>query len=89
MKFLISYDLNGIEDVDGLDEFMKKKFPNYWQGLDATWIVNSTLSPVQIRDSMKNFLKSHHGLLVIDVTGSFASWGGFNAEPSNWLKNNL
>jgi hypothetical protein len=89
LKLLISYDLNSIEDADGLDEFMKKKFPNYWHGLHATWIVASTLSPVQIRDSMKSFLKSSDGLLVMDITGSFASWRGFNAEPSNWLKSNL
>ena len=89
MKLLISYDLNSIEDVDSLDEFMTSKFPNCWHGLHATWIVSSMLSPVQVRDSMKGFLKSNNGLLVMDISGSFASWRGFNAEPSNWLKGNL
>jgi len=89
LKLLISYDLNCIEDPDGLDEFMKKKYPGCWHGLHATWIVTSTLSPLQIRDSMKSFLKANDGLLVMDITGSFASWRGFNTEPSSWLRSNL
>jgi len=86
LNILISYDLHNIEDGDSLENFLRKKFPNCWHGLAGTWIVISTLSPAQIKDSVMSFLKSDQGLLVMDVSGSYVSWGGFDVERSSWLK---
>ncbi len=89
MKILISFDVGGIEDCNALERYIKSKFPNYWHGLDGTWIVSSMFSPMHIRDCMKSFLKSEGNLLVVDISGSQASWGGLCIESSNWLKANL
>ncbi|MES2585855.1 MAG: hypothetical protein V4536_02940 [Pseudomonadota bacterium] len=89
MKILISYDVSGIEDGNALERYIKSKYPNYWHGLDGTWIVSSMYSPRHIRDCVRGFLKVDGNLLVVDISGSQASWGGLNVKSANWLKDNL
>lgn len=89
VKILIGYDLNKAgKNYDGLIDAIKKNFPTYWHCLDSTWIVETTLSPVQVRDSLKSFLDSDDELLVVEL-GKSAAWTGFDTQCSDWLKNNL
>lgn len=56
---MISYDLNRPEsDYPGLITAIKKHGA-WWHHLDSFWLVNSTLSPTEMRDTLKPFLDSN------------------------------
>lgn len=82
---MISYDLNRPEaDYPGLIRAIKKQGA-WWHHLDSFWLVNSDLSPSDMRDVLKPFLDSNDELLVIDVTGRARAWRGFSDSGSKWL----
>ena len=83
---LISYDLSGPERdygplIDGI-----KQLGAWWHHLDSTWLVNTNLTPVQLRDKLMPYLRTGDELLVMDVTGRPRAWTGFAQRGSDWLK---
>jgi hypothetical protein len=87
---LIGYDLHPTkgETYDELIDAIKK-FGAWWHHLDSTWIVKCDYTPVQVRDHLKQHLRSDDQMLVIDVSGDTVAWTGFNDSGSKWLKDNL
>jgi hypothetical protein len=86
--YLIGYDLNKPgKDYDKLIEAIKG-YGTWWHHLDSTWIIKTNNSAVEIRDYLWKFMDNSDELLVVRLSGEGA-WGGFNAEGSKWLKNNL
>jgi len=87
--YMIGYDLNKAgKNYDGLITKIKELANGYWHHLDSTWLINSTLTAVQIRDALMPFLDSDDELLVC-VASLPAAWAGFNTSGSEWLRNNL
>jgi hypothetical protein len=85
---LVGYDLNKPgQNYDDLIDRLKTVGTNYWHHLDSTWLVKTTMTPVQLRDDLKGYIDSGDELLVIDVTGR--SWAAAGLESYDWLKNNL
>jgi hypothetical protein len=86
---LVGYDLNKpgqqyaplIEKLKGLG--------GWWHCLDSTWLISTTLTPVQLRDQLKPLIDVSDELLVIDVSGDQAAWRGFETKCSDWLVQNL
>lgn len=86
--YLIGYDLNKPgQNYENLIAAIKK-FGTWWHGLDSTWLVKSSSSAAQIRDSLHPHMDASDELMVLEISGS-AAWVGFNEECSSWLKNNL
>ena len=86
---LVGYDLNKLgKDYDGLIAALKAE-ATWWHHLDSTWLVKTTKTPVELRDTLKHYLDSDDELLVIDVTGDAAAWTGFNDSGSKWLKDHI
>ena len=91
-KILIGYDLNKRtqpEQYDNLIKKIKANFPTYWHCLDSTWIVVTSLTPVQVCNLLSQALDANDELLVVDITGKLAAWRGFDTNCSSWLKDNL
>lgn len=87
-SYLVGYDLNKTgKDYNSLIAGIKK-LGTWWHCLDSTWIVKSSLTAVQIRDSLKPLIDSNDELLVARLGGG-AAWTGFSKECSDWLTNNL
>lgn len=87
--YMIGYDLNKSgKNYDGLIKKIKEICSNWWHHLDSTWIIDSSLTSVAIRDALKPFLDSDDELLVVALK-SEGAWVGFNKEGSDWLKNYL
>ena len=61
----------------------------WWHHLDSTWLVRTELTVVQLREELRQLIDKNDKVLVIDVSGRFAAWSGFNERGSNWLKNLL
>jgi hypothetical protein len=92
-SYLIGFDLN----KEGANYSARNKavsdkiielYPTYWHHLDSTWIVVTTLTSEQIRDSLKDLLDKNDELLVAKFSGEGA-WKGFSESGSSWLKKNL
>lgn len=88
-SLLIGYDLNknGQNYTDLIKE-IKEIANGWWKHLDSTFIINTDLSPREVRDILKQHLDSNDELLVCTLTGQ-AAWTGFNDRGSNWLNENL
>lgn len=89
-KILIGYDLNMTgQRYDTLIALIKKTFPNYWHCLDSTWIVDTSMTPVQVRDWLRTQIDSNDELFVVDISGKAAAWVGFTGDCNDWLSKNL
>lgn len=87
--YMIGYDLNKAgKNYDGLIKRIKEISANWWHHLDSTWIIDCNLTSVAIRDALRLHIDSDDELLVVALK-SEGAWAGFNAEGSNWLKQNL
>jgi hypothetical protein len=87
--YSIGYDLNRPgQGYSALIEAIKTTFGTWWHHLDSTWLVKTNLSMVQVRDLLNPYLDQNDELLVVELSGGFASHG-FNSEAAAWLNNNL
>jgi hypothetical protein len=86
---LVGYDLNrpGKDYAKVIEKL--KTFPGWWHCLDSTWLINTSLTPVQVHDELRPLMDSTDELLVMDVTGDSAAWSGFDTTCSDWLKTNI
>jgi hypothetical protein len=83
---MVGYDLNRPgQNYEGLIEYLKG-LGAWWHHLDSTWLVNTTKTPAEVRDSAVAFLDAGDELLVMDVTGVARAWRGFDNRGSTWLK---
>ncbi|RZS35832.1 hypothetical protein EV687_0911 [Corticibacter populi] len=88
-KILFTYDLNKDSPSDKwgrVREAIIRKFPTHWCRLTTTWIVETQLSAVQMRDWLATLLDSNDELFVVDITGSDAAWLGIDAKGATWLR---
>ncbi|MGB6097906.1 MAG: hypothetical protein WBF95_16615 [Comamonas thiooxydans] len=87
-RILFTYDLN--KEVSAakraqLREAIISTFPTRWSRLTTTWIVETSLTAVQVRDWVAQHLDSNDELFVVDITGKAAAWQGFDANADEWL----
>lgn len=86
---MVSYDLNRPgQDYSTLHDRIKSHGA-WWHHLDSTWLVTTSLSPVQMRDDLAGYIDSGDELLVIDVTGDSWATKGIAEPGNNWLHSNL
>jgi hypothetical protein len=55
-----------------------------WQCRDSTWLIETTLSAVEILDRLKEHVELADELLVARLSEE-AAWSGFPAEGARWL----
>jgi len=90
--FLIGYDLiSPGKDYSAIISDIKKSFPNYWNCLDSTWLVNTQHTAEQIANHLLQFLDGNDRLIVIPIlVGGGGIWTeSFNKECQDWLRANL
>ena len=88
---LVGYDLNRPgQNYEKLFEFLKSA-GTWWHHLDSTWLIKTTASAAELRDSLRtrSLIDGNDEVLVINVTGDAAAWYGFSQSGSKWLKDNL
>lgn len=83
----ICYDLNspGQDYKDLIDKI--KSLGMWWHYLDSTWMVNTSRTPVEVRNLLMPFLDSNDELLVFKV-GSLWTGYGFDQKAYEWLQMN-
>ena len=84
---VIGYDLKKPgQDYDDLFDAIKD-YPNWWHHLDSTWIIKTNDSVSDVRDDLKQHIDSDDDLLVMKLTGTWASSG--LSDGTDWLHDNL
>jgi hypothetical protein len=89
--YLVGYDLNkprGADDYEKLREALRQHSGYWWSYLDSTFIIKSNYSAMQIAEALKSYLDSGDELLVVGLTGEWASLG-FTDEANKWLRENM
>ncbi|WP_228236841.1 hypothetical protein [Allomuricauda sp. M10] len=86
--FLITYDLHApIQNYQPLiDEI--KKIGTWWHCLESVWIIKSNYTCAQLRDILLNYIDNDDELLVVGLTGHWAS-SNLSKNCSDWLKQNM
>ena len=86
---LIGYDLNRPgQNYNNLIAALKA-YGTWWHGLDSTWIVKTSSSAEQVRNSLLGHIDQNDRLLVVNITGQAAAWFGFDQTANTWLQQNL
>jgi hypothetical protein len=87
--FLVSYDLRQPGRSYAALHQAIKALGSWAHPLESVWTVQSSLSAVQIRDSLVRHIDRNDGLLVTRLAGE-AAWHGINhQEVENWLRTKL
>lgn len=88
MAKLISYDLRQPgRDYAPLHEVIKA-LGVWWHCLESIWIVDTALSPAQVRDRLTPHIDANDLLVVVELTGSWASYG-LSKECNDWLSSHV
>lgn len=86
--FQIDYDLRAPgRDYESLIEALRK-FNRWCHPLKSTWVISTSLSAVQIRNHLLQYMDANDGLLVTRLQGE-AAWNGLDNTVSTWLVGEL
>lgn len=86
---LVSYDLNKPkQDYETLLKHLRS-YGTYWHHLDSFWLVKSTETATQLRDTLKALIDTNDELLVMNVTGDGWASTGFTEKGTKWLKDHV
>lgn len=84
---LVGYDLTRKDEHDYEPLWTAlRQVGTWWHHLDSTWLVVTDLTVVQLRDRLQSLMHPDDKLLVVDVTGRWRAWSGFNSRGSEWLR---
>ena len=89
MVHVVTYDLESPndkpEDYERVISGLKSIFPTWCHMEKSVWIVETSKDAGEVRDLLKQFLKSSDILFVAKLSGN---WGSFNigTNRSEWLK---
>ncbi|MBB4096969.1 hypothetical protein [Sphingomonas kyeonggiensis] len=86
--FIVTYDLMKQGQNYTCITNKLKSYGTHWHLQGSVWIIETTQSAVQIRDSLKPCLDQNDKLLVARLEGE-AAWLGYGDEEGKWLKDRL
>lgn len=89
--YIISYDLIKGGDYEALiNEIKVIGQDNFWHCLESVWIINSTLTSLEICRRLILKLDSNDKIIVSQIHGPNTAWRPtFSENCQDWLKNNL
>ena len=87
--YLVSYDLiRPVKNYAAIHEHLRS-YSNWAKPLESVWLINSTLTAIEVRDAAQAHMDDNDKVFVVDVT--HASWATRNVseDVNTWIKNNL
>lgn len=87
---MIGYDLNhrSPKAYAALTQAIKE-LGSWWHELDSTWFVSTALTPVEVRDILKYYLRPGDMLLVLALPPLWWAASGLGQEDAAWLHERL
>lgn len=87
-KYVVGYDLNNPGKTYDKIIGALQGYGTYWRHLDSFCIIETNQTHTQIRDYLKQFIDGNDELLVLPLTGGWATYG-FSSEAIEWLNNHM
>lgn len=83
--YIVTYDL--MKQGQNYDCLCKKleEYPTHWHAQGSVWLIQTSLSAVQVRDDLASCLDSNDKLIVARLQGE-AAWQGYGEQINSWLK---
>lgn len=85
--YQINYDLRNQRNYATLIKKIKS-YGTWAKPLESCWIIATSQSASQIRDTLAAVMDKDDGLLVTQLTGE-AAWTNLSSEIAKWLKEQL
>lgn len=86
---LVSYDLRAPgKDYARLWEHLQS-YQDYIKPLESFWLLRTSYSAEQVRNTVKQYIDANDRLIVINVTSDAAAWFNLSDKHSQWIKDNL
>jgi hypothetical protein len=63
-------------------------YPTHWHAQGSVWIIETSQTAAQIRDSLQSCLDTNDKLIVAKLEGE-AAWYGYTDAICTWLKDRL
>lgn len=76
------------KDYTNLHSFLKSG-GSWAKPLESVWLVKSSLSAEDFRNTVKLHVDKNDKILVIDVTNDASAWFNLETAVSDWIKTNL
>jgi hypothetical protein len=88
---LIGYDLDKPgQNYQRLYDEIKLIDPTYWHCLDSTWLVNTSLAPLEVTNRLLKHMDGNDKLLVTRVRQNETAYGGAMPDQCvNWLETRM
>lgn len=87
--YLITYDLSKPgQNYGDLTDGIKEIANGWWHHLQSVWIITTRLTAGQIRDRLGRHLDANDKLIVVGLSGAWAT-KGLNANANQWLQQNV
>ena len=87
--YLISYDLRQPgKDYTQLHTHLKS-YSDWAKPLQSVWLIKSSSTCEQLRNTVQAHMDENDMILVIDVTGKPAAWDKLATDVSAWIKSKL
>lgn len=88
--YLISYDLRVPETSEDYKRIIAyiKTLGSWAKPLKSVWFVRTSMSSSQIREGLRNQSDLNDGILVVNVTSDWATYG-ISKDVTDWMHNNL
>lgn len=84
--YIVTYDLNKeVKRPNIVGEI--KKFGSWAKLSESSYAISTSLTPAQVRDSLKPLLDSNDDLYVIKLSTPWASYG--SKEVNDWLNKHV
>lgn len=88
--YLISYDLRVPETSEDYTRIISyiKSLGSWAKPLKSVWFVQTSMSSSAIRDGLRKQSDYNDGILVIDVTSDWSTYG-INKDVTDWMKTHI
>lgn len=83
--YIVAYDLHvSGQQYDCICEKLES-FSTHWHAQGSVWIVESSLSAIELTEHLTPCLDENDKILVIKASGEVA-WQGYSDNVENWIR---
>ena len=83
--YLVSYDLRAPgRNYQNLHNYLDS-FPSWAKPLESVWLIETSLTAVQLRDGVFQHVDANDQVFVVDVTKQPTAWRNLGAKVVEWI----
>ncbi len=75
-------------DYTALSAYLKKLYSSWARPVKSVWIIKSSKTAGEIRDEIKTALDTNDKLIVVKLSGNWATYN-ITKDVTDWMKKNI